>query len=87
MVWNLDVQRTLPLGIVMNLGYNGSRSNHLDVKLAPRALPTSPGTNPTNLVFDYDEAEAFYKMNQGTVRVNKRLSKASRSARTISTPT
>ncbi len=75
MAWNLDIQRTLPLGIVMNLGYNGSRSNHLDVKLAPRALPTSPGTNPTNLVFDYDEAEAFYKMNQGTVRVNKRLSK------------
>ena len=64
----------------MNVGYNGARSNHLDVKLAPRALPpcTSPSTAirpPTDLVFNYDEAEAFYKMNQATVRVNKRLSK------------
>lgn len=74
MAWNLDVQKTLPLGLVMNLGYNGSRSNHLNVEIAPRALPSSPNTNPTNLLFTYDEAEAFYKMNAGTVRVNKRLS-------------
>ena len=75
MAWNLDIQKTLPWGIVMNVGYNGSRSNHLDVKLAPRALPASPGTDPTGLIFNYDEAAAFYKMNAGTVRVNKRLSK------------
>ena len=75
MAWNLDVQKTLPLGIVMNLGYNGSRSNHLDVKLAPRALPSSPGTDPAGLVFNYDEAEGFYKMHQATVRLNKRLQK------------
>ena len=91
MAWNLDIQRTLPLGIVMNLGYNGARSNHLDVQLAPRAVPKSPCTDPTNpsttcpippndapsqpIVFNYDEAEAFYKINQATVRVNKRLQK------------
>ena len=81
MAWNLDIQKTLPWGIVMNVGYNGSRSNHLDVKLAPRALPGSPGTDPLNPVtnqpiqFTYDEAAAYYKMNAGTVRVNKRLSK------------
>jgi hypothetical protein len=73
MAWNADVQKTLPLGMVMNVGYNGSRSNHLDVKLAPRAVPGSIGTNPSALVFNYDEAEAFYKMNAATVRVNKRL--------------
>ena len=73
MVWNLDLQRTLPMGIVMNLGYNGARSNHLDVKLAPRALPSSILTDPTSLIFNYDEAEAYYKNNQATVRVNKRL--------------
>lgn len=75
MAWNLDIQKTLPWGIVMNVGYNGSRSNHLDVKLAPRALPNSPGTDPTDLLFNYDEAAAYYKMNAATVRVNKRLSK------------
>ena len=46
MAWNLDIQKTLPWGIVMNLGYNGSRSNHLDAKLAPRALPTAPAPIP-----------------------------------------
>ncbi len=92
MAWNLDIQKTLPWGIVMNVGYNGSRSNHLDVKLAPRSVPGSPCTDspidpadpsvpcpgfPASqpLVFTYDEAAAYYKMNAGTVRVNKRLSK------------
>ncbi len=74
MAWNLDIQKTLPLGIVMNLGYNGARSNHLDVELAPRALPNSPGTDPSDLLFTYEEAAAYYKMNAGTVRMNKRLS-------------
>jgi hypothetical protein len=73
MAWNLDLQKTLPLGMVLNLGYNGARSNHLDVKLAPRALPTSPGTDPGDLLFNYEEAEAYYKNNQATVRLNKRL--------------
>ena len=91
MAWNLDIQKTLPWNIVMNLGYNGSRSNHLDVKLAPRALPGSRATDPSidaadpsvpcpgspacqPLSFTYDEAAAYYKMNAGTARVNKRLS-------------
>jgi hypothetical protein len=74
MAWNLDIQKTLPLGIVMNVGYNGARSNHLDVRLAPRAIPSSPGTDPSGLLFTYDEAAAYYKMNAATVRVNKRLS-------------
>ncbi|MGB8031742.1 MAG: carboxypeptidase-like regulatory domain-containing protein [Terracidiphilus sp.] len=75
MAWNLDIQKTLPWDIVMNVGYNGARSNHLDVKLAPRALPNSLGTDPTALVFNYDEAAAYYKMNAGMVRLNKRLTK------------
>ena len=85
MAWNLDLQKTLPLGMVLNLGYNGARSNHLDVKLAPRALPNSKGTdpsipnpnpfNPQPVSFNYDEAAAYYKNHQATVRVNKRLQK------------
>jgi hypothetical protein len=82
MVWSLDIQKRLPWGIVMNVGYNGARSNHLEVKLAPRALPSSPGTDPSNPgtrdqppPFNYDQATAYYKMNAGTVRVNKQLAK------------
>jgi trimeric autotransporter adhesin len=74
MTWNLDLQKTMPLGIVLNVGYNGSRANHLDVKMAPRALPSSPATNPKGQIFNYDQASAFYKMNAATVRANKRLS-------------
>jgi len=72
--WNLDIQKTLPWGIVMNVGYNGSKGNHLDIVSAPRALASSPQTNPSNLVFRYEQGAAFYKFNAGTLRVNKRMS-------------
>ncbi|MGA8743281.1 MAG: TonB-dependent receptor [Terracidiphilus sp.] len=72
--WNLDIQKTLRWGIVMNVGYNGSKGNHLDIVTAPRALASSPNTNPTNLIFSYEQAAAFYKFNAGTLRLNKRLS-------------
>ncbi|MBS1805098.1 MAG: TonB-dependent receptor [Acidobacteria bacterium] len=72
--WNLDIQKTLPWGIVMNMGYNGSKGNHLDIVSAPRALARSPQTNPTNLIFRYEQGAAFYKFNAGTLRLNKRMS-------------
>jgi hypothetical protein len=74
-VWNLDVQKRLPWGVVMNVGYNGSKGNHLDITGAPRATPQHMGTNPTNQVFTYDQAVAFSKLSAGTLRVNKQLSK------------
>jgi hypothetical protein len=73
-VWNLDIQKTLPWGIVMNLGYNGSKGNHLDIVTAPRALAISPNTDPTNLLFRYEQAAAFSKFSAGTLRLNKRMS-------------
>lgn len=74
MAWNLDVQRTLKWGVVMNLGYNGSRGNHLDITSAPRATTSSPLTDPGNLIFNYDQSSAYSKFNAATVRLNKRLS-------------
>jgi len=71
--WNIDVQKTLPWGVVMNVGYNGSKGNHLDITSAPRATPANPLTNPTDQVFTYDQAVAFSKLSAGTLRVNKRL--------------
>jgi trimeric autotransporter adhesin len=78
--WNIDVQKTLPWSVVLNVGYNGSKGNHLDMRSAPRATPNSPNTDPAiaqtglPLPFTYDQAEAFSKLSAGTVRVNKRLS-------------
>jgi hypothetical protein len=83
MAWNVDIQKTLRWGIVLNIGYNGTHGNHLDTVIAPRAIPSSSTTDPSicngslgcyPLNFTYDEAASFSKFNAGTVRVNKRLS-------------
>lgn len=73
-VWNLDIQRTLPWGIVMNFGYNGSKGSNLDVRSAPRATVVSPQTNPNNVIFNWEQAAASSRFNAATLRVNKRLS-------------
>lgn len=72
--YNLDLQKTLPWGIVVNVGYNGSKGTHQDDTIAPRASATSPGTDPTNQIFNYEQSEGFSRFNAATVRVNKRLS-------------
>jgi hypothetical protein len=72
--YSLDIQKTLPWGIVMNLGYSGAIGGNMDIKIAPRAARSSPGTNPNYVPFYYLEDGAIYHMNAGTVRVNKRLS-------------
>jgi hypothetical protein len=74
-VWNLDVQKTLRWNVVLNVGYNGSKGNHLDITSAPRASLSSPLTDPTGQIFNYDQAAAFSKFNAGQLRLNKRLSK------------
>jgi trimeric autotransporter adhesin len=74
-VWNLDVQKTLPWGIVMNLGYNGSKGNHLDITSAPRATAEQPGHRSHGCRCSLRRGGGVSKLNAGTVRVNKRLSK------------
>ncbi len=77
--YNLDVQKTLPWGIVLNVGYNGSHGSRLDIKSSPRRSLSSPDTNydpATGLpiaAFSYEQAAAFSRFNAGTLRVNKRL--------------
>ena len=73
-VWNVDIQKTMAWGIVMNAGYNGSKGSNLDVTIAPRATASSPQTNPGNVLFNHEQAEAFSRFNAGTLRLNKRLS-------------
>jgi hypothetical protein len=73
------VQKTLPWGIVLNVGYNGSTGLRLDVKSTPRRSLSSPETNYNPITglpyatFVYDQSAAFSRFNAGTVRVNKRL--------------
>jgi len=77
--WNVDVQKTLPWGVVLNAGYNGSKGQDLDIRSAPRRSISSPNTNYNssaglpNTIFTYEQAGAFSRFNAGTLRVNKRL--------------
>ena len=64
-IWNLDVQRQLPAGIVMNLDYNGSKGTRLDVE---RAI-TIPGVQP----FTYESSAANSVFHSGSIRLRKRL--------------
>jgi len=72
LVWNLDIQKSLPWGVVLNAGYNGSKGNHLDVTTAPGR--SADGVSYSGALFNYEQAAAFSKFNAGTLRVNKRLS-------------
>ncbi|HEX7158931.1 MAG TPA: TonB-dependent receptor [Edaphobacter sp.] len=73
-VWNLDVQHTFPMGIVANLGYNGSRGGALDIVRAPNR--TASGLlNPDAQAFNYEDSLGFSRYNGLNLNVRKRMQK------------
>ena len=64
-IWNLDVQRQLPAGVVMNVGYNGSKGTRLDVE---RAI-TIAGEQP----FIYESSAGNSVYHAGSIRLRKRM--------------
>jgi len=64
-VWNLDIQRQLPAGVVMNLDYNGSKGTRLDVD---RAI-TIAGVQP----FIYESSAGNSVYHSGSIRLRKRM--------------
>ena len=66
-LWNLDIQRQLPGGWLLNIDYNGSKGTRLDTE---RAL-LIPGQQP----FTYESSEGNSEFNAGSVRFRKRLAK------------
>ncbi len=64
-IWNLDIQRTLPHGFLLNVGYNGSKGTRLDTE---RAIEI-PGIQP----FIYESSAGNSVFHGGSVRVRKRL--------------
>lgn len=74
--WNIDVQKTLPAGILLNVGYNGSKGTHLDLTSAPRPTTQTylnPTTTSGDVLFNFEQGAAFSNFNAGTVRLRKRL--------------
>jgi hypothetical protein len=66
-IWNLDIQREFPGGVVMNAGYNGAKGTRLDTE---RALVVSGGQP-----FIYESSEGNSILHAASVRVRKRLAK------------
>ncbi len=69
-VWNLDIQRTLPLGIVFNAGYNGAKGTRLDVLSAPGIYNNVP---VPGVLFNFEDSVAFSNFNALVIRANKRM--------------
>jgi hypothetical protein len=64
-IWNFDIQRQLPAGVVMNVGYNGSKGTRLDVQ---RAI-TIAGEQP----FIYESSAGNSVYHSGSIRLRKRM--------------
>ena len=73
-VWNLDIQRTLPMGIVANIGYNGAQGGDLDILRAPNR--TANGVvNSSAQPFNYEDSLGYQRFEQLSINVRKRLQK------------
>jgi hypothetical protein len=73
-VWNFDIQRTLPMGVVMNIGYNGAKGGDLDILRAPNRTANgviNSGAQP----FNYEDSLGYSRFEQLSVNVRKRLQK------------
>ncbi|HEY5382447.1 MAG TPA: carboxypeptidase-like regulatory domain-containing protein [Acidobacteriaceae bacterium] len=73
-VFNLNIQRTLPMGIVLNVGYDGAKGNHLDVVGAPNHTAVKVTTTDAQ-AFQYEDSVAGSRLNQLIVSVQKRQQK------------
>jgi hypothetical protein len=72
--YNVNIQRTFPMGIVLNIGYSGARGSNLDVVGSPNSTPTgvtTPGVAP----FSYETSVAGSHANSLVVSVQKRQQK------------
>jgi hypothetical protein len=72
-IWDLDIQRTLPLGIVANIGYDGSKGGDLDMVRAPNRTITGNKKDQSAQVFDYEDSLGYSRFQALRVNVRKRM--------------
>jgi hypothetical protein len=70
--WTLDIQRTLPKSIVLNVTYQGAKGTDLDVQTAPNRTPTGL-LNPAVDGFYFEQSIGNSVYHSGSLRVRKRL--------------
>jgi trimeric autotransporter adhesin len=64
-IWNLDIQRQLPHGFLLNVGYNGAKGTHLDEQRAILTADAQP--------FIYESSAADSILHSASIRVRKRM--------------
>jgi hypothetical protein len=64
-IWNVDVQRQLPQGFLLNVGYNGSKGTRLDTERAIEIAGVQP--------FIYESSAGNSVFHSGSVRLRKRF--------------
>ena len=73
-IWDLDIQKTLPLGILVSIGYDGAKGGDLDMVRAPNRTATgvlNSGAQP----FAYEDSLGYSRFEALRVNVRKRLQK------------
>jgi len=73
-VWNLDIQRTLPMDIVLNVGYNGAMGGNLDIVRAPNRTADSI-LNPNAQAFNYEDSLGASRLHALSINARKRMQK------------
>lgn len=71
-IWNLNIQRDIGWGSVVNIGYAGSKGTALDMVRAPNRGPDGPtiaGVQP----FLWETSQGFSILHAGSVRLRKRM--------------
>lgn len=73
-VFNLDIQKTLPLQTVLNIGYNGSVGGALDIVRAPNRTATGL-LDSSAQSFLYEDSLGYSRLNALAVNLRKRQQK------------
>lgn len=73
-VLNLDIQRSLPLGVVLNVGYNASLGADLDILRSPNHTATSVTTTDAQ-AFTYEDSLGASRFNSLVINARKRMQK------------
>jgi hypothetical protein len=71
-IWNLDIQRELGKGLVLNVDYTGTKGTRLDIIEAPNR--TSTGLRLSDVQpFNWEASEGNSILHSAAIRLNRRL--------------
>jgi hypothetical protein len=73
-MWNLNVQRQLPAGLQLSVGYQGSKGTALDIVREPNRGPDGL-LIPTVQPYLYESSQGFSILHSGSIRVRKMMKK------------